>query len=200
MTNCEKMEGPITTVKGSITDYSTKRGYGNITLQITRVSGNWSGTRNYKDLDTVVTNSEGKYELTFIPRGSGTFSIDNKDYNYGKDYSASVDSGSKELVLGRTNIVNFKTRKLVNLKVNLQSSSSEPRNRWDMYVSAAGLFTGAYPNILAKDTILSFKVSRLSKAVIHSVRYDDGVNGSEIVQENEINVGVIDTTIQIIYK
>ena len=200
MTNCEKMEGPTTTVKGSITDYSTKQGYGNITLQITQVSGNLSGTRNYTDFETVVTNSEGNYELTFIPKGSGTFSIDYKDYNYGKDYSAPVDSGSKDLKLGAINIVNFKTRKLVNLQVNLRNSSAEARNRWSVSVASAGL--GRYVNLnpITKDTSLFFKVSRLTSTTLNSFYYDEGISGSQTRVENQIYIGDKDTVVQVIHK
>ena len=199
MTNCEKMEGPVTTVKGSITDYTTKLGYGNITLQVTRKNFTWGGN-HYSDQDTVVTNSEGQYELTFTPETAGEFFIDYKDANYGKNYSVSVDSGSKELKLGATNIVNFEVRKLVNLRLNLKNNSTEIRNSWSFYIGSGGLFRFTTLNPHTKDTTLYLQASRLENAVLSSTLYNEGIIGSEIKIESQIHVGEIDTVVEMIHK
>ena len=200
MTNCEKMEGPTTTVKGSITDYSTKQGYGNITLQIARITRNLGGGLHYTAFDTVVTNAEGNYEVTFIPKGSGVFSIDYKDSDYRKNYYSTVDSGSKDLILGNTNIVNFKTRKLVNLQVKLKNNSLEIRNGWSLYVESSGLVRFISLNPLTKDTVFFLKASRLENATLVSTLYDEGVIRSEMKVKNQISIGEKDTVVQMIHK
>lgn len=196
MSQCEDHEGPLTTVEGTISDAKTNDVYGNITLQITRKRARITN-QFYDDFDTVVTTTNGKYKLTFTPILPGTFTIYYKDYDIRKyDLKDFYTSGfNNELVIGKTNTVDFKVSKLINLKINLKNSSNYNFTRFQLSSNENSIFYQSTNSAITKDTILNYKIPRLTPIYITSTFYDIANSTNSKKLENQFNIASSDTTI-----
>lgn len=198
MSECDKIKGPETTVTGSVTDYYTKEPYPNIVLQVTRRTGTFGGG-NYTDLDTVVTDANGSFRLTFTPMGLGEFKLYFKHY-YIRDVGLHhfVDSTAVPLELGKINTRNFKVTKLVKMKVNLKNQSSQNRNAFWLSSNYCCVGLSILNGDIAKDTTFTGQVPRFTKIRLTSKFYNANENGTLKEFKHEFNIGAKDTTVNII--
>ncbi|MFC5284415.1 hypothetical protein ACFPJS_13155 [Pedobacter alpinus] len=198
MSECADQEGPQTIVNGKVYDAITNEGYSNIPLQITRERFGFGGSR-YEDFDTVVTDNKGEYHLNFTPILPGTFTIYFKDYDlrkYGllEEYNI---SSRKELEIGKTNTIDFKVKKLINLKINLKNSSNYNFNTFRLNSASCNCINYQVDSLrITKDTTLNFKVPRLTKIFATSMFYNKGTNSFK-KNEHIYDILGTDTTVVI---
>ena len=203
MSDCEKVKGPETVVTGSVTDFSTNEGYDNVVLQVKREMGGIDQIF-YEGMDTVITDAQGNYRLTFIPMGLGArFSLDYKHHDLKQYGIAPYFTGtSNEIELGKVNTIDFKVKKLVNLRVHLVNKSDQDHSNFqlssDCHCISFNRSTSSNTKIPV-DTILNFKVPRLSTIQIASRFYDLGNTLSkQVLFTKDFTIANSDTTLKIV--
>ena len=176
MSECST-EGPITTIKGKVTDVNTGEPYEKIPLMLVREAPGLKSTVSI-DFDSVITDRTGNYSLTFTPLIPGEYSIRLYYDQQLNKYSVSNILKPKflpDLTLGEINTANFAVDKLINLTLRLKNSSNFDYTNFSLTARpyyCIEYFTKGVN--IAKDTTLNFKVPRLTPLKITSYFFGGG--------------------------
>lgn len=181
-----KKPGAQTTVHGVVKDFRTGEVFANVKVGITKQYQLLADGPSFSDYDFVYSNADGSYTLTFIPKGSGNFTIRIRDavitYNF-------AGGGSYDVILGKDNQVDFPVYRTLNLTVRLTNLSTQNRKLFDFNIdscctnSAFNLFAlyGQRDIYRVKtDTTLLFKVPQLAHIQTTS-RYYNGYGNSGLL-------------------
>lgn len=197
MSECKDHEGPNTMVNGTLSDEDTDEIYRGVTLIVERRKPVAFGA-HFIDLDSAITDRDGGYRINFTPILPGTFTVGIKHSDLKKHglKQSNESETYKELEVGKTNNINFKVKKLINLKLNLKNSSNHNLNAFRMNSGNCYCVNySSYGTEVTKDTTLNFIVPRFSNMIITSTFHETGK--TSFVKTDEINILGADTTIHI---
>ena len=151
-------------------------------------------------MDTISTDMAGNYTLKFIPMGAGArFFLYYKDYDLSKHGLVAYYTGvSNEIEPGKTNTIDFKVKKLVNLKMHLVNTSNQNCSSFSLSSDCNCMGFSRSGQEIIVDTVLNFKVPRFTTLQIVSRFYDLSSRTKEVKFTKNFTVSNSDTALTII--
>jgi len=206
MSNCKEdmTLGPLTTVHGKVTDVITGQGVPNISFQIKKdysKPGYIDGGTGVSLYDTVSTQADGTYTLTFVPKGTGFFSLEYKDLGH----NLAAYALTNYINIGADNTLDFKVYQSIRLGVNVHNTTDHGRKSFMFsYVSNAPYYyDSGYLMNFVTDKSFTYTVPHLSKITLIS-NFNNGYSATQyniltdtLVFRQSFNTGSKDTTINI---
>lgn len=209
----DKTPGPQTTIHGVVKDYRTGQTFPGIKIIIVKqynTLAHFDNGPSYDSYDGPTTGSDGSFNYTFTPQGSGQYTLGIYQTPNSKFPFIIAQTGdASPLTLGKNNEINFSVLTALNLNIHVTNNSGHQKQQFSLSVDTNSFYYFNYlsyftPRNIAPyplDTVYTgVQVPQMANIIVFSRYHSNTTNGSydTLSFQKAFQLHKADTTITIV--